>query len=94
MTMAKLNKKDQCLAENMLRLRHEVHWIKDGKKEHTPPIIPEMTVANRGVWKRGEIVASQRNSKPSSAIAYTMRGRGNIEPRRLRGQVRKREEKK
>lgn len=48
-----------------------------------PASIPESTVANTGVCVRALILAKNRNSKPSLAMAYRIRGRGNMAPNKL-----------
>lgn len=46
--------------------------------------MPDMMVANRGVFVFLCMRDRERKSKPSSAIAYITRGIGNMEPNKLR----------
>jgi hypothetical protein len=48
-----------------------------------PASSPESKVANTGVFVRAFILAKNRNSKPSLAIAYRILGRGNMAPNKL-----------
>jgi hypothetical protein len=48
-----------------------------------PASSPDSKVANTGVFVRALILAKNRNSKPSLAIAYRIRGRGNMAPNKL-----------
>ena len=67
------------------------HWSR-GCGGHDPPpslwslpaMVPAAMVARAGDWR---LLSLDRkvNSKPSRAMAYRMRGSGNMEPRRLEG---------
>lgn len=52
----------------------------------SPATTPDVTVAVRGVFVRGLILAKHLKSRPSSAMAQITLGIGNIEPSKLVGE--------
>ena len=52
--------------------------------EFLPANNPDNNVATTGVWKRLFIFERNLNRSPSSAIAYIIRGIGNIAPNKLK----------